>query len=102
MSLTNLLTTSLKVGAKGPSETSVISTRLHGVTHNKAVKFYEPGIHRNAQVQDYQIVPALTSVLQIIICYCWYTWSAQLIIRIFHLDIFFICWSRDLREKLME
>jgi hypothetical protein len=30
----------LKVEAKGPSETSVISTRLHGVTHKKAVKFY--------------------------------------------------------------
>jgi len=30
----------LKVEAKGPSKMSVISIRLHGVTHKKAVKLY--------------------------------------------------------------
>jgi hypothetical protein len=35
--------------------------------------------------------------LQVIFCYCFYTWAAQPISWIFHLDISFLCWFRGIR-----
>jgi hypothetical protein len=37
-------------------------------------------------------LPVLTYVLQVISCYCSYTWADQLVRGVFHLDISFSCW----------
>jgi len=55
------------------------------------------------QVLDYQVLWIIKQnlskckFLHTVFCYCSYTWDAQLIRGVFHLDISFSCWFRGIR-----
>lgn len=61
------------------------------------VKSYYCGTDGTRQVLDYQTGPMLTSVLTGFFYYCPYIWASQLIRRVFHMDLFFLCWVKVIR-----
>jgi hypothetical protein len=74
-------------------------TTCSDVSHYSKIPY--PNTHGTEQVSNYlQIIRWYLhwrKFLQVISCYCSYTWSVQLIREVFHFNTSFICWFRVIR-----